>query len=513
MATNYSNYMAYNDASDNMFDIAIQLKTAKSFMNGVYNKYGEDSLTYKNAKASFDATYKEYNDAIANLKRIKKEIDDDIAKKQKVKDDKKAKEDKKLELDSLKYERDKATRENREADAQAAQDKINTILAATPKPDGSTDGTPATGDITIEQDKFSGYTLDKGQVNGTDGPVIFVDKINSNGTATPIGYPTRSKAFEAFIAGYKKPGDIQKLQQQLLASNYIKQSQIADGTWVEGAKDMLAARSYKMVSEVKYGSGKPISVTDFLGQKKSDSGNGTDKPIVSRNLSTRGDAKQQLDSYLTDLRGEPSTDAEYEAYYKQLHAEEMKQTSTYKDGTTLGGVMTDAERFVIAAKVARNSLRGADASTLLNASKGSQLAMDISALQEAAADYGIDMTAAEALKQITNGIGQANYLDKQKERLKLIAKQLHPNLVNHIDAGGTVLEVANVYAQRKASKLGIVVTAATKDKDVMEAVATGKPIAQFEKEMQANPLWRFTDEARDTASDFLSTIGRMWGRG
>jgi len=31
--------------------------------------------------------------------------------------------------------------------------------------------------------------------------------------------------------------------------------------------------------------------------------------------------------------------------------------------------------------------------------------------------------------------------------------------------------------------------------------------------MQANPMWRFTDEARDTASDFLDTIGRMWGRG
>jgi len=175
--------------------------------------------------------------------------------------------------------------------------------------------------------------------------------------------------------------------------------------------------------------------------------------------------------------------------------------------------MTDAERLVIAAKVARNRLKNTDVDALLSSSKGSRVSLDIAALQELAADYGIDMTAADALKQVTLGIGQKDYLQKQQERLRLIAKKMHPGLVDHLDAGGTVAEVANVYARTKFNKLGVVVKTATKDKDVMDAVSSGKSIVQFERELQANPLWRFTDEARETASGFLETIGRMWGRG
>jgi hypothetical protein len=175
--------------------------------------------------------------------------------------------------------------------------------------------------------------------------------------------------------------------------------------------------------------------------------------------------------------------------------------------------MTDAERMVIAAKVARKRLKNTDVDALLSSSKGSRVSIDIAALQELASDYGIDMTAAEALKQVTLGIGQKNYLEKQQERLRLIAKKMHPGLADHIDAGGTVLDIANTYARAKFSKLGVVIKSPTKDKDVMDAVASGKSIAEFNKEMQANPMWRFTDEARETTSDFLTTIGRMWGRG
>jgi hypothetical protein len=272
---------------------------------------------------------------------------------------------------------------------------------------------------------------------------------------------------------------------------------------------MLVARSAKIVSDVQYGFGSPISAEEFLKTKK-DSGSSTK---IYRNLSTRGDARQQIDDYLMDLTGSAASDEEYEEYYKLLNSEEKRQTMTSSGGTTTGDVMTDAERFVIAAKVARKRLKNTDVDALLSATKGSQVSMDISALQELAADYGIDMTPAEALKQVTIGIGQKNYLEKQQERLKLIAKKMHPGLADHIDAGGTVLDIANTYARAKFNKLGVVVKSPTKDKDVMDAVASGKSIAQFDKEMQGNPMWRFTDEARETTADFLDVIGKMWGRG
>jgi hypothetical protein len=90
---------------------------------------------------------------------------------------------------------------------------------------------------------------------------------------------------------------------------------------------------------------------------------------------------------------------------------------------------------------------------------------------------------------------------------------MHPGLADHIDAGGTVLDIANTYARAKFNKLGVVVKSPTKDKDVMDAVGSGKSISQFDKEMQGKPEWRFTDEAREISSDFLDVIGKMWGRG
>ncbi len=304
-------------------------------------------------------------------------------------------------------------------------------------------------------------------------------------------------------------GQIRNLQNQLLSSNYIKQSQIVDGTWINGLDDMLVARTAKMVSDVKYGFGSPISAEDFLKTKRDSRG----ESQTYRSLSTRGDARQQIDEYLTDLTGSGATDEEYEEYYKLLSAEERRQTMTSRDGTTVGDVMTDAERFVIAAKVARNRLKKTDVDVLLSSSKGSQVAIDIAALQELAADYGVDMSPADALKQVTLGIGQKNYLEKQQERLRLIAKKMHPGLADHIDAGGTVMDIANVYAKAKFNKLGTLVTDPTKDKTVMRAVSSGKSMSEFEQELQADESWRFTDEARGMASDFINTIGRMWGRG
>jgi hypothetical protein len=35
--------------------------------------------------------------------------------------------------------------------------------------------------------------------------------------------------------------------------------------------------------------------------------------------------------------------------------------------------------------------------------------------------------------------------------------------------------------------------------------------AEFNRQMQANPLWRQTDEARNTAADFANTILKSFG--
>ncbi len=516
MAVNYSNYPAYRAAVEKVQKLNNRLNGLKGSggssgtgladaLDRLAQEKGETSPEYLKVKAEFDKVQAEYEAAVAAAKTMRAEID---AKE--TADDTAAKEDEKKKTDSSKvkqliYERDSLKRQNKMQEAKDKQAEFDPILRAKTE-----DQKKADAEAGLADDKFSEYTLTNGIVTKTGGSqVIFVDKVDGKGNITPTAYISKAQARDEFLKNYAQKDQLRSLQAQLLSSNYIKQSQINDGTWINGLDEMLVARTAKMVSDVKYGLGAPISAEDFLKTKK-DSGGGSK---TYRSLSTRGDARQQINEYLTDLTGSPATDEEYEEYYKLLNAEEKRQTMTSTDGTTLGDVMTDTERFMIAAKVARNRLKSADVDTLLSASKGSQVAIDIAALQELAADYGIDMSPADALKQVTLGIGQKNYLEKQQERLRLIAKKMHPGLADHIDAGGTVMDIANVYAKAKFNKLGVLVTDPTKDKTVMRAVSSGKSMSEFDQELQGDEAWRFTDEARGMASDFINTIGRMWGRG
>lgn len=462
---------------------------------------------YFRIKAEYDKAAEEYQTAQNEKNRLRKEVEQ-LREKSSAKESVKDIEE---ELNKARNERERAVTlspSRGDADVKAADERIARLENKLGR-----SKEVATGDMNPEEEGgfYDDYAFSpKGLVQGPKGGEgVFVDEIK-DGKVTPKFYVDLDAARLAFLKGYSEPGKLKELQNQLIDSNYIKESEIVAGTWYTGLDELLVARSIKLVSDVKYGAGSEISVEDFLKTKRE---SGTGKPRVYRNLSTRGDARQQIDEYLTDLTGSVATPEEYEEYYKLLSAEERRQTATMSDGTTMGDVMTDAERFVIAAKVARKRLKNTDVDALLSAKKGSQVSMDISALQELAADYGIDMTPAEALKQVTLGIGQKNYLEKQQERIKLIAKKMHPGLADHIDAGGTVLDIANTYARAKFNKLGVVVKSPTKDKDVMDAVASGKSISQFDKEMQGKPEWRFTDEARDISADFLDVIGKMWGRG
>jgi hypothetical protein len=168
---------------------------------------------------------------------------------------------------------------------------------------------------------------------------------------------------------------------------------------------------------------------------------------------------------------------------------------------------------MIAAKVARKTLRGTNVDELLKSNIGSTVATDIASIQKYAAAYGIEMTPAEALKRVADGVGQKDYVAKQEERIRQLSMTVHPYLKDHIAAGGTVKDVADVYANAKSYKLGVVVPTSTKDKDIMAALATGKTVTDFERELQSNPLWRQTDEARKMASDFTSTMLKTFGLG
>jgi hypothetical protein len=366
----------------------------------------------------------------------------------------------------------------------------------------------------LADDKFSEYTYNNdGTVTNAKTSGVFVMEMDAAGNTTPKFYTSKASGRDAFLKEYAKTGKLEDLKAQLVASGYIKKEQLNDGTWVTGIDDMLVAYTVRVVSDVKYNNVKePIGMSQFLALKKVGGSGGDGTGGRYQVITTRGDAKKILNNYLMDLVGRNSTPEE-EEFYNSLHTAEGKAVQTNANGVTTGRVFTEDERLLLAAKVARKSLKNTDVGELLKSSTGSQVAVDISALQKTAAAYGVPMTPAEALKYVAAGLGQQDFLAKQGERLKLVGKQLHPSLAAHIDAGGTVKDIADVYGLAKSTKLGKVVTDSTYDKDVMEALTKGVSVTDFERQLQGKDEWRTSPEANKTVNNFLDKIAQSWGLG
>jgi ribosomal protein L12E/L44/L45/RPP1/RPP2 len=291
---------------------------------------------------------------------------------------------------------------------------------------------------------------------------------------------------------------------------------------------MLGDYTRDAVTAVKYGGAKESPLIDTWFTKAS-TGSGSDSKAgtfkdTDLQLTTIGDAYQEINDYMIDAVGRNATQAEKDAYYKNINTLEKKSAvktvatrdSTGKITTTTrsGGFVTEDERLNARNSIVIKALEGTDAGELLKSSKGSQVAIQIAALQKASAEYGQPISAGEALKYVISGGTEKDALAKQTERIRLNSMTIYGNLKDHIRDGGNVKDIADQYALIKARKLGIPVTDAFNDKDVQAALTRDGGLmstAEFSRQMQANPLWRQTEEARNTASTFADTILKSFG--
>ena len=370
-------------------------------------------------------------------------------------------------------------------------------------------------------DRYGNYTLNSdGSVTDKNGTRQFAITINKQSTprqGSPMVsqvnfYDTAVKARDAFIKTYYGAGqNVNALKQQLLSSGWIKEKQVSDGTWVRGLDDFIADYTRHAVEQVKYGTAEESdSVINYLAAKKP---GGASSAKTYRTYSTRGEAKRMFDDYMVNLLGRPGTAEENSQYFDILNKEENKAVVTQVGGTTTGSVLDDADRVLLAVKVAKKALKGTTIESILNSKTGSQAANDIADLQETAANYGLPLDAATALTYVANGLGTKDYLNKQKERLRLNAMQMYPTFKEHIAAGGTVKDITDVYAYARQKKLGVVIPNSTQDKNVMAAALSGKLISDYDREMQGEDVWALSEEAGEIGADFTQQILRSFGFG
>lgn len=354
--------------------------------------------------------------------------------------------------------------------------------------------------------KYKVLTKDGQQYVGNASGQVFVIV---TGSGKNIKYKVTSDLLEAQESYIKNfDGGLPALKKALLKSEYITQNEYDNNSYINGLVGAISELSIQNVQSYAYeGKTEFAPMSSFLSKQKA----GTSTPKSFKVITTRADAKKELDGYLVDFLGRTSTPEEEKAYFAKLSAAEKKAVRTTSGGTTTGSNLNEADHLLIFADIAKASLKGTDAETLVTS--GGRAATDIASLQSYASAYGVEMSAADALKYVSAGIGQAEYITKQKERIRQTSIVLHPQLKDHILAGGTVEDIANQYAYTKRQKLGVAVPVSTSDKDVMDAISRGISVNAFNKELQGKPEWRLTEEAQNIGADFTSTILQSFGFG
>lgn len=491
-------------------------------------KYTELKTKYDTAKAAADA---------AEAERVarKKEIDDAAKSKKETDSTAKAKKSAKADIPQLQYALQAATNENNpdkirsaQAALKAAQDKLMGVKTTQTTEDGVDDN----GLTDVSTDKFAGYTINSDgsvvQPGGTR--VYFVSTKNPDGSSTLTPYSSVASARDAFLKNYSEPGGIETLKQQMRARNFVSAKELEEGKWLSRLDGMLAKYTFDAVSAVKYGGAKEAPLIDmWFGSTKGGVSGGTESKAgtfkdTDLDLTTVGDAYKEINDYMLDAVGREATQEEKDAYYQDINKREKAsavKTVAVRDATgkvtsttRVGDFVSADERLNAKNSIVIKALEGTDAGELLKSAKGSQVAVQIAALQKAGADYGQPISAGEALKYVIAGGTEKDALAKQTERMRLNAMTIYGNLKDHIRDGGSVKDIADQYALIKARKLGIPLTDAFNDKDVQAALTKEGGLmstAEFSRQMQANPLWRQTEEARDTASDFANTILKSFG--
>lgn len=507
---------------------------AKGYLTDL-NRAKPGTPKHTELKAKYDAAKADAEKYEAERVARKAEIDNAEKKAKADKTASKEKTSAKTDIPQLEYQvqaainaGDKAAQAAAEAALKAAKDKAAGIKPPAP---GAETVVKEGGLEEVANNKYKDYTINTdGSVSGPKGTrVYFVTTKDANGNSTVEAYDSVATARDAFLKNYSAPGALDKLKQQLLGK-YINATELKNDDWIPGLDDMLGDYTRDAVSAVKYGGAKESPLIDlWFAKTRGKGGLGTESKAgtwkdTDLDLTTVGDAYREINDYMIDAVGRPATQEEKAAYYADINKREKASavktvdvrdaTGKVTNTTRTGEFVTQEERLNAKNAIVINALRGTDAGELLKAAKGSQVAIQIGALQKASAEYGQPISAGEALKYVIDGGPEKDAIKKQTERMRLNAMTMYGNLKDHIRDGGNVKDIADQYALIKAKKLGIPVTDAFNDKDVKAALTKDGGLmstAEFARQMQANPLWRQTEEARDVASDFANTILKSFG--
>lgn len=527
----YSDYAPYQSAFKRKNDLDFQLRSPNGLaaqMAAARNKYGTDSKEYKAVKEKFDAIDRQYKAATSALAKIKAKIDAQAAKEKADAAKAKSTTSAKVEIPSLEAQIAAAKEQNKPfSEIKILQDKLNALKGVVSGTSTATQ-TPAVNNATGLQ-TWENYTVNtqNGNVTDKDGNVsYFIQGADSKNILSQ--YKSIAEARAAFLKNYKTDTQIAELKNQLVKSSYIKASQINTPDWLAGVDTMIAEYSYTIAVNGKYqGEKTSPTIASWLPTRVSAAGTskaGTNTTPYT-NLSTRVETNRQADEFFHDWLGRPATQAEKDTYFAKVNAAETaavskRTTTTNAKGDITneviqGGYLTDGDRLMIAAEVAKPVIANMDIDAL--SATGSKAAQYINDLKAYAASMGLPKDNRYLLQAAQNMLDtKGEGLAAEKEKIKQEAMLHFKPLASHIQAGGTIQSAAQTYQNIRSQILQTnetPVTDLTKDKDLMEAMGGGTlmSLTDWQKKMYADPRYRTTPDAHEKAASYVTTLLQAFG--
>jgi hypothetical protein len=343
-------------------------------------------------------------------------------------------------------------------------------------------------------------------------------------------YNALADARQAFISEYKaKYGGIEALKKALLKSNFITQEDYNNNDYVAGLDNAISVQGIQNVQNYAFNNKKDfVPFNTFLAGYNAGSGSGstskagTDKD-TSTMLSTKLETDVEIDEYLKEIIGRGATAQEKQAFYDKINKQETsskQKVTTVTDATgkitnqtILGGRLGNAERLLTAADIVKPLIGAANIDQLL--ATGSKAAQNINDLQVYAASMGLPKSSGYYLTAAQNML-TPDGLAVEKEKIKQQAALLFKPLTSHIQAGGTVKDVIDTYAEYKSRILELPqlnIKDPSEDADIFEAISGPSlmSLGDFQKKMYQDPRYGKTKAAHETAADYASTVLKAFG--
>lgn len=356
-----------------------------------------------------------------------------------------------------------------------------------------------------------------------------------DGTGKFAHYESGLDAAKAMIKSF--PGGAVSLKQSLLKSGWISQAEFNHDDYIGGLISSISSHSVSSVWDWQTRAVSPNAkdafkqtYNQFLTSGKAGSGVSTGPQTDTTNSlqSTRRMTDKTLNEAMQTL-GLTATPQQQDAYYTEVRKAEnalsYKQvTSKDAKGNTVltpsGEVLSDADRVLMATRIASTSLKaaGADAKTLDKVLKSSSTAATgINQIMAKAREYNITLTSQQALDYVVKSLEPGNSMANQMLRLESVAssfyKDSNPTMSAHIAKGGTYKDISDLYANIYTTKLGTTIPDSVDNADIQNAISTNMNQYDFQRSLQKKPEWKATPEAHGIADSYLSKILSSFGFG